>query len=99
VVVDMPRDSFYPIIFGRAFLNIAGATIDCKQETISLKFGAEEVTFDSSKFKTRPYYKEFEEKEGKTIAELAAIFYGTRKDELERSLIDNDCNTLEFRTK
>ena len=38
VVVDMPTDSYFPIIFGRTFLNTAWANIDCK-ETVSLKFG------------------------------------------------------------
>lgn len=39
VVMDMPQDSFCPIIFGRSFLNTAHANIDCKKETVSLKFG------------------------------------------------------------
>jgi hypothetical protein len=39
VVVDMPTDDYCPIIFGRTFLNTAGAIIDCRKENITLKFG------------------------------------------------------------
>lgn len=45
VVIDMPIDSHCPIIFGRTFLNTAGANIDCRKETISLKFGEEVMSF------------------------------------------------------
>ena len=39
VFIDMPIDYPCPIIFGRTFLNTAGANIDSRKETISLKFG------------------------------------------------------------
>ena len=74
VVMDMPHDPFCPIIFGRTFLNSAGVIIDCKQETISLKFGEEKVKFHFSKFREQPDHKDLNEKEGKQIAELAAFF-------------------------
>jgi hypothetical protein len=51
VVVDMPIDDNCPIIFGRTFLNTAGAIIDLKEESITLKFGEEKMKFHFSKFK------------------------------------------------
>ena len=47
------------------------------------------MKFHFSKFQSSPYKKQHD-KEGKTIAELAAIFFGTPTDELERSLVNND---------
>jgi hypothetical protein len=41
VVVDMPTDYSCPIIFGRTFLSTARAVINCKVDTIILKFGEE----------------------------------------------------------
>ena len=41
------------------------------------------MLFHFSKFKNRPYYKELNDEEGKTIAELAAIYYGTPYEEEE----------------
>jgi hypothetical protein len=38
VVMVMPHDSLYPIIFGRAFFNHVNAKIDCKEGTIYFKF-------------------------------------------------------------
>jgi hypothetical protein len=45
------------VIFGRTFLNAAGANIDCKEENISLKFGEEQVKYHFSKFRKQPSYK------------------------------------------
>jgi hypothetical protein len=39
------------------------------------------VFFHFSKFKNQPYYKELNVEEGKTIPELAAIYYGTPYEE------------------
>ena len=61
VVIDMPIDSHCPIIFGRTFLNTAGANIDCRKETISLKFGKEVMIFHFSKFVHKPIIEDFEE--------------------------------------
>ena len=63
----MPHDSFCPIILGRTFLNAAGAVINCKQETISLKFGEEQVKFHFSKFREKPYFNDLKKKEGKQL--------------------------------
>ena len=39
--------------------------------------------FIFSKFKNQPDYKDLNDEEGKTIAELAAIYYGTPYEEDE----------------
>jgi len=54
-IVDMPRDSFCPILLGRPFVSITKARIDNKKETISLMFGEEEMAFRFAKLKKRPY--------------------------------------------
>lgn len=41
-------------------------------------------------FKNQPYHNEPEEFEKKTIARLAAIYFGTLKDQLERSLTEHE---------
>jgi hypothetical protein len=61
VIVDMPSDNKCLIILGRSFLNKIGANIDCRKESLSLKFGEEEMNFYFSKFKDKPDRKEFEE--------------------------------------
>ena len=73
-------------------MNTTGANIDCKKETVSLKFGEDEIQFHFSKFQDKPIYHEFEEQEeeGNTITSLAALFYETPDDDLERSLVEND---------
>jgi hypothetical protein len=56
------------------------------QETISLKFGEEELQLRFYKFKYKPDYKEFEEPikgEAKTIAEFAVVYFETQVDSLE----------------
>ena len=52
-----------------------------------MQFGEEEMTLHFAKLKKMPYEEE-EIKEEKTIAELAAIYFSTPQDELERSLIN-----------
>jgi hypothetical protein len=59
----MPIDSHCPIIFGRTFLNTALANIDCRKETIPLKFGDEVMDFHSSKFTHKPIIEDFEDEE------------------------------------
>ena len=41
------------------------------------------MLFHFSKFKNQPYYRELNDEEGKTIAELAAIYYGTPYEDYE----------------
>ena len=36
LVMEISEDDFWPIIFGRPFLNTEQAKIDCKREAISL---------------------------------------------------------------
>ena len=93
VVIDMPIDSHCPIIFGRTFLNTAGANIDCRKETISLKFREEVMSFHFSKFIHKPIIKDFEEEELEeegNLANLSIILYDTTGDDLEVSLLGNE---------
>lgn len=93
IVIDMPIDSHYPIIFGRTFLNTAGAKIDCRKETISLKFGEEVMHFHFSKFEHKPIIEDFEEEEleeESNLTNLDVILYDIPEDDMERSLLEND---------
>jgi hypothetical protein len=93
VVIDMPIDSYCPIIFERTFLNTAGANIDCRKETISLKFGEEVVSFHFSKFTHKLIIEDIEEDEFEEeviLANLSAILYDTPGDDLEVSLLGNE---------
>lgn len=53
---------------------------------ISLRFREKKREFHFSRFKNRTYYNEDEEKAEKTMAQLAAIYFGTPEVKLERSL-------------
>ena len=86
--MEIPEDDICPIIFGRPFLNTAGASIDCKREVVSLKYGEEVREFHFSRFKNHPQPWEHDNNEEKTIAQLAAIYFGTPEDDLERSLTE-----------
>ena len=87
VVIDMPIDSHCPIIFGRTFLNTAGANIDCRKETISLKFGEEVMSFHFSKFTHKPIVEEedFEERMPRLVSELKKQF--AESEELEAEIV------------
>jgi hypothetical protein len=50
-----------PNYLWKILFNTIGAKIGCRQETISLKFGEEEMKFHFSKFKDKPDLKEFED--------------------------------------
>lgn len=92
IVIDMPIDSHFPIIFGRTFLNTAGAKIDCRKETISLKFGEEVMNFHFSKFDHKPIIEDFEEEleEEGNLTNLSIIIYDIPEADLEISLLEND---------
>jgi hypothetical protein len=93
VVIDMPIDSHCPIIFVRTFLNTAGANIDCRKDTISLKFGEEIMSFHFSKFPHKPIIGDFEEEEFEeegNLADLSIILYDTPGDDLEVTLHGNE---------
>ena len=93
----MPIDSHCPIISGRTFLNIAGANIDCRKETISLNFGEEVMSFHFSKFTHKPIVEEEEEEdfeEEVDLATLSTVLYNTPEDDLEVSLLGNEDNII-----
>lgn len=54
----------------------------------SLRFGKEEREFHFSRFKNHHQPREYDNGEDKTIEQLAAIYFGTPEDELERSLTE-----------
>ena len=39
LVLGSPQDNFCPIIFGRPFLNIVNAKIDCEKEIVTVGLG------------------------------------------------------------
>jgi hypothetical protein len=89
VVLDMPRDPFYPIIFGRPFLMTSRARIDHKREVVSFGFGEDEIQFNFSKFKNQPYHSLADTKENEIFLELSTIHLNDPEDALERSLTNN----------
>ena len=58
LVLGSPQDDFCPIIFGRPFLNIVNARIDCEKQTVSVSFGDESHEFNFSKFSRNHHEKE-----------------------------------------
>src|SRR3954462_1629315 len=58
LVLGSPQDNFCPIIFGRPFLNIVNARIDCEKQTVGVSFGDESHEFNFSKFSTKLHEKE-----------------------------------------
>ena len=45
VILDVPVDPFCPIVFGIFFIRTLKAYIDCRKETITLRFGEDEVIY------------------------------------------------------
>ena len=43
LVLGSPQDDFCPIIFGRPFLNIVNARIDCEKQTAGVSFDDESI--------------------------------------------------------
>jgi hypothetical protein len=87
-ILSMPRDPFCPILLGRPFFAITKANINSREGFISLHFGEEEMSFRFADIKRKPYEKVVEFKEERTIAELAAIYFDTPGDGLQRSLLN-----------
>ena len=60
VVMQIPEDDFYPIIFGRPLLNTTGPSSDCKREIVSLKCGehAREFHFPGTNTKSSSMFLE-----------------------------------------
>ena len=63
LVLGSPQDDFCPIIFGRPFLNIVNAKIDCKKQTVGVSFGDESHEFNFSKFSRNHHEKELPNKD------------------------------------
>ena len=63
LVLGSPQDNFCPIIFGRPFLNIVNAKIDCEKEIVSVNFGDVSHEFNFSKLHRQPHDKEFPSKD------------------------------------
>ena len=81
VVVDIPADTLFPIIFGRNFLGYIGAYVNFKKEIVSLKLGGMEKKFHFSKFKDRPPQIQ-EKEEERTIEKMAALFFRNQEEEI-----------------
>ena len=77
--MDITRDPFYPIIFGKPFLTLTNATIDSKGSTTSLKFGRDLLRFNFASFKKHFYHKESGDVNGKTINDYVSDFFGGTK--------------------
>jgi hypothetical protein len=57
-ILGSQQDNFCPIIFGRPFLNIVNAEIDCVKEKVRVKFGDVSHELNFSKFSKQPHEKE-----------------------------------------
>ena len=57
LVLASPQDDLCPIIFGRSFLNMVNAKIDCTKEIVSVNFGDVSHEFNFSKFRRQPHDK------------------------------------------
>ena len=71
LVLGSRQDDFCPIIFGRPFLHIVNAKVDCTKETVSVNFGDIFHEFNFSKFRRQPRDKELPSKD--EIIGLASI--------------------------
>ena len=57
LVLGSPQDDFCPIIFGRPFLNIVNAKIDCNKDIVSVGLGDMSHEFNFAKFRRQPHDK------------------------------------------
>ena len=71
LVLGSPQDDFFPIVFGRSFLNTVNAKIDCEKETVSVSFGDVSHEFNFLKFCRQPRENELPSKD--EIIGLASI--------------------------
>ena len=90
MVMDITRDHFYPIIFGKPFTTLTNASINSKKNTISLKFGHDLLRFNFSSFKKHFYHKKPGDVKGKTINDCVSDFFGVPHDAIERSILEFD---------
>src|SRR3954465_6647941 len=72
LVLGSVQDSFFPIIFGRPFLNTCGAVIDCKKGKVSVEFNGEPYKINFSKFSKKPRGTDLSSNE-KIIEEIGSI--------------------------
>ena len=63
LVLGSPQDDFCPIVFGRPFLNIVNAKIECEKQTVGVSFGDESHEFNFSKFNRKLHEKELPSKD------------------------------------
>ena len=87
LVLGSPQDDFCPIIFGRPFLNIINAKIDCKKDIVSVGLGDMSHDFNFAKFRRQPHDKGLPSKD--EIIGLASIAVPPN-DSLERYLLDHE---------
>ena len=59
LVLGSSQDDFCPIIFGRPFLKIVNAKIDCKKDVVTIGLGDMSHQFIFAKFHRQPHDKEF----------------------------------------
>ena len=71
LVLGSPQGNFCPIIFGRPFLNIVNAKIDCEKDVVTIGLGDMKHEFNFSKFRRRPHDKYLPSKD--EIIGLASI--------------------------
>ena len=71
LVLASPQDNFCLFIFGRPFLNIVNAKIDCEKDIVTVGLGDLSHDFNFSKFCRQPHDKELPSKD--EIIYLASI--------------------------
>ena len=51
------QDDFFPILFGRPFLNTVNAKIDCEKDIVTIGLGDMSHEFNFAKFRRQPHDK------------------------------------------
>ena len=87
LVLGSPQHRFYPIIFGRPFLNTVNAQMDCKKDVVTIGLDDMSHEFNFSKFRRQPCDEEFPSKDA--IIGLASIAVPPN-DPLEQYLLDHE---------
>lgn len=87
IVMNIARDPFCPIIFGKPFMTLNNASINSKKNTISLRFGHDLLRFNFSTFKKQFYHKKPGDVKCKTINDYVSDFLGVPDVAIERSIL------------
>ena len=87
LILGAPQYDFCPIIFGRPFLNIVNAKIDCKKYIVTVGLGDMSHDFNFAKFCRQPHDKELASKD--EIIGIASIVVPPN-DPLEQYLLDHE---------